>query len=397
MNPDRFQGLIFAIEAEYSELARRQDSGFAYEVLSLALTHLPRLRKVTCLDGFQEGIHQDITFMPPSLQALNQYFPLSDRAMRTLYSSVWRPSSDGFFSTLRAISLAAERNPGIQHLRVHRSTGLMKQGIPWEDFLHAKHRSQIIDGFRHLKTLNLCIDLETAPGEEMVTQVNSDLSSLSAGLCAATSLTTLEILLTCNTHTDVPMEWLIPVTTFPNLHTVSLEAFTFTPDEISDFVFLQPQLRNLSLRRPHLNGDWKEVLDRWSQKPEFVLETVEIQSPSDLEMLHHWLGAGGSMVGSRISNEAIRDFINNGGKNPFEERRWTFFDRDRSDSDDGWSQNFADGLSDFSDMSEWLPREHPEPPDDIDGPEYDSEYDFDGEDDDDSNAEMEENGEEENI
>ncbi|ETI19303.1 hypothetical protein G647_09135 [Cladophialophora carrionii CBS 160.54] len=87
-----------------------------------------------------------------------------------------------------------------------------------------------------------------------------------------------------------------------------------------------------------------------------------------------WADASTSKVPSRVSSDAILRYVNHGGDNPFTSRRWKSFDW--NGQCEGWDAERDGNTSDYSDLSEYLPDDHPSPTDDSDGPEYDSAYDF---------------------
>jgi hypothetical protein len=179
----------------------------------------------------------------------------------------------------------------------------------------------------------------------------------------------------------MPLRDILPFQSMPELDTVVFDGVHFWPDEFCPWLFLQPKLTSITMRRPFLHGRWRDVIEIWSGKSDFVLETFELTSPWDHDVRDNDVAEGGPQVPSRVSSDALLTYINYGGTNPFDNRRWRRFDDVGKRAEDESEGDMGDHLSDYSDMSVWEPENHPEPPEDPFGPEFHSDYDFDMEED----------------
>ena len=375
-----------------------------------------------------------------SLVQLNQIFPATDSAIRTMF----RPDenhadlpSHGFFGIMRALS-DEDSNSNIKHLEIRRDENMFtKRGV----FLDRFDRDDgfMVSAFRNLTNLTLCLE----PPHRSQTEGPPKTPLLANALANAPKLQRLEIYAAFQNYWAFQLKTILPFQTFPDLRTLVLEEMHFNTQDVCRWLFIQPKLRNLVLRRPYLHGHWKDAVKRWSQRPEFVLESLELKSPWDHDVKAMEQEEEGCKVPSRVPSEAILHYINYGGTNPFDsQRRWRKFDRGSDgvippegqddhlpdflnttdedsehqdqqcdlaenlehaggngdqDGQDGrllgygnnvgasWDQeDQRDRFSEFSDMSEWLPEDHPTPIYPSDGPEYDEDYDFDAEDDSDT-------------
>ncbi|KIX03652.1 uncharacterized protein Z518_07205 [Rhinocladiella mackenziei CBS 650.93] len=162
---------------------------------------------------------------------------------------------------------------------------------------------------------------------------------------------------------------MLPLESLPELRILVFEEVHFSTREICRWLFIQPKLKNLILLRPYLHDHWKDLVKKWSEDLEFV--------PWDHDNKKFEEGDEDLKIPARVSSTAILKYINNGGANPFDNRRWRVFERDPDAEAD--HDGINDYLSDYSDMSEWRPIDHPEPIEDFDRPEFDEDYDFDAE------------------
>ncbi|OAP61975.1 hypothetical protein AYL99_04178 [Fonsecaea erecta] len=407
--------MLTAVKQSYSDLAALQTPSYLHQVFRDAFRKLPKLRRVICVEPEAGCPSLDSLRLERAgaLQELSNIFPLSDHAVRScLQPDSWNWPSHGFMGIWRALS-DQHSNPGIQHFEIRRDSDLfLKRGIfllpismePAEPEAHV-----LVNGFRNLTVLSLCLEVNISSRSFVIPQA----PLLSRALARATQLRRLEICLTsCGVtfpgdgrseyelaHEGIPFgdyedtrrENILPFVSFPELHTVVLEEVDVTARQICSWLFMQPKLRHLTLRRPYLQGRWQDVLQRWSDNPEFQLDSFELVSPwdhdnRDLETRLDCLGRWN--MPSRVSSDALLAFINQrggGGTNPFKHRRWKLCDEfEFADYIDDVQD---DNVSEYSDVSEWLPEDHPTPVADPEGPEFDEDYDFDAEAD--SDIEME--------
>jgi hypothetical protein len=165
----------------------------------------------------------------------------------------------------------------------------------------------------------------------------------------------------------------------PELRSIVLEGVHFIEGAICRWLFIQPKLKHITLIRPYLHGRWESLVERWSAEPDFKLESLELKSPWDFDVdrQEEVEDAGTSKVPSRVSSDAVLRYVNHGGDNPFAYRRWKTFNW-RGQGEE-WNDERDGNISDYSDFSEYLPDDHASTVDDPNGPEFDSDYDFDNE------------------
>jgi hypothetical protein len=258
----------------------------------------------------------------------------------------------------------------IQHFEIRRDDNLWaKRGASIAKLADLMHECARPPNFSNLKTLILCFEVDICKN-----QVPSPFETMSihTALATASSLKCLEIALssvTCNASDHACQNrrpWprlhgnfgkIVPLIPFHQLEYVKLEEFDFTDDEICSWLFMQPALTHLSLIRPHLEGKWTDVVRKWSENPSFNLQALTLSSPWDHEILENEgyeeqmgpsLFVPNGKIPSRIPDEDLLTFVNGGGENPFESRRWTYVDKFVAER----REIIEDHMSDFSDMSE---------------------------------------------
>ncbi|KAK4945691.1 hypothetical protein LTR10_015039 [Elasticomyces elasticus] len=371
---NQFERDIPHVIGSYNRKAALQRSGYLHQAFAFAFKRLPNLRRIVSaepVDGVATGylaLEDDVR-----LRWLHEdIFPVTDAALHTIFRP-WQVAwpGHGFIGIWQALN-EPRLHPNIHHLEIKRDEDLfLKRGIPisWMDSgLGGKATG---GAFSYLRSLKLCLEVPLA--------VHPWSQNFVAALANAQYLRELEISLTSSHghgHPGMRLTDILPMTTLPNLHSVTLEDFQFSMQEISEWLFKQPKLRNLSLKRPVLNGYWAMLVELWSARTQFVLESFILKDPFDYEVQEERDDPAGCRVPARIPENALVQYINYGGVNPVQHRRWRRFDEPMNSDDD-----IDHELSDFSDMSEWLSDDHPDPVEDPDGPEFDEDYDFDAEDD----------------
>ncbi|KAI1609940.1 hypothetical protein EDD36DRAFT_60641 [Exophiala viscosa] len=365
----------------YNQKAALQSSGYLHESFTFAFQRLPNLRHLVSVEPVSGiatgylGIEED-----DQLRQLHDIFPVDDAVLHTNFRP-WQTTwpGHGFIGMWQALC-DSHHYSNIQHLEIKRNEDLfIKRGISlsWMD---SSLGDQASDGaFRYLRSLKLCLEVTPRP----LPSTYSD--KLVTALAGASNLRELEISLpSAEGNTQMCLTDILPMTTLPQLRSVTLEEFCFsTMQEINQWLFKHPKLRNLALRRPVLGGSWATLLDLWSARTQFVLDSFELKEPKDYESLFKTNDLDGCQVPSRVSKDALVHYINHGGVNPLKHRRWRRFDSSMDPDGD-----LDDRLSEFSDMSVWLPDDHPDPVEDSDGPEFDEDYDFDAEEDSDMDVEL---------
>ncbi|OQV07272.1 hypothetical protein CLAIMM_11727 [Cladophialophora immunda] len=404
---DEIQAMIQAVKELYAENARLQSPQRLYEAFCEAFPHLPNLHRVICVeaDAGCTALDSSRIERTGALQRLRNVFPLPDRALRSCLQPDTRDwPSHGFMGVWRALSDQDSNTGGIRHLEIRRGSDLfVKRGI----YLHPPESKDnvLVNGFQNLTVLSLCLEVDMSSPGVAVPQA----AILAEALARASQLRRLEICLTSpwvlrspvsdwtiqNSHWGIPFgdrdvsrENILPFVAFPELHTVVFEEVDFTSEQICAWLFMQPKLRHLVLRRPYLRGRWQDLVQTWWETPEFYLDSFELISPWDhdnRDFEESTPRRETAQVPSRVSSDAILDFINHGGRNPFDGRIWRPFYASEGARGDGAED---DNLSNYSDLSEWVPEDHPTPVEDPEGPEFDEDYDFDAEED--SDIEMEE-------
>lgn len=372
---------IRSLLSNYADVALLQQPWHLYEVFSDAFWRLTNLRRVTCVEADAGGIALNHPYTDQAIQPLQSIFPVSDSAIRMGFQQPRNPwPAHGFLAAMRALG-DDTCNPGIQHLEIQRNDDLFhKRGVSFDEL--DRQDEAAAEGFRNLKSLKLCLEVNII--DERSSTSPSRL--LTRALSGAWNLQHLEISLTTFSEAKTSLSNIFPRNPFPALHTVVLEEMHFSDSEICSWLFVQPKLRDLTLRRPYLQGYWKEVVQRLSQRANFMLDSIQLTSPWDFDIRHFEAGDEPMMIPARVSNEHLLAYINNGGVNPFERRHWVAFD-DSSRAQRGFD-DVPDDLSEYSDISEWSPTDHPDPVEDPEGPEFNENYDFDAEEN--SDVEMDE-------
>lgn len=406
-----FKGLMSSVHSIYSGYEMRQSLDSLERAFCKYLPLLPNLRRFRSIDAAAGEIAHNYPLAAhfSLLDPIQEYFPLTDAGIRTsfsAYSKAW--PGHGFFAMLAALNNCTSLN--IQSLEIVRGPDLWDpRGVDIKEFQMlsplVNHHSEL-RMFQGLHTLKL--SLEASEHDVLWKDV------LPCALAKAHKLQHLEISLTSSETVRMPFKSILPMSSLPSLQAAVLNGFSFESSEMSEWLFQQPMLETLKFYSPRLNGLWKELLDKLSQNPEFMLNDFELQSPWDHEIREQEEGRrADTLVPSRVSNVDALDFINKGGINPFATRRWRKFEA-WSDADkktrfrkleighsgdttqqlpnfDIWSSEVRymdDNDSEYSDVSEYLTDDHPDPlsDEDPDGPEYDEDHDFDAEDD--SDADM---------
>jgi hypothetical protein len=195
-------------------------------------------------------------------------------------------------------------------------------------------------------------------------------TALSACIQAATNLEHLELSVTHKNMVGscLPLRCLLPKTALRNLHTVVLEGIHATAREVTSFLVPQAaSLRHLTLCNVRLLADdlWEHVLAVLCDCMAFHLDSFVLKSPIDADVRQH---QNFGEVAVRIPDEKVLQFVNEGGINPFAKRDWrsepAYFD--------------SDDASDVSDVSVWKEScrdDSGNVDEDLDGPEFNSDYD----------------------
>ncbi len=144
--------------------------------------------------------------------------------------------------------------------------------------------------------------------------------ALSAYVAAADQLEVLELSMTWDFtsrhHTirpQVPLAKLLPSKTFLRLHTLVLDGFYVTENEITSFLLLQSRcLQDLTLWNVALlsGGLWKRVFAMLSKTEAFRLESLVMKGLDDDQVFQH---AEAAEVPARINNDIALEYINEGG------------------------------------------------------------------------------------
>jgi hypothetical protein len=358
------------------------------DVCSAALVEgfksMSRLRTIISRNTRDPGSTIDAIVDPPVSSDGQHLLPLSDAAMRLLefpgndVPSVDAQDNGGFPCVLKALAISGAP---IENLVTEPVPGLVKVGFRFrtpltvfpKDFEHT-----FAQAFRSLRRISICLD---EPNQNCA-------MGFSRCLQAAEQLEHLELSITHNSMSFIIHEnkVLPSLACFTKLHTLVLESVSFSAEAITSFIVRHGQsLNSVALWDcPLCEPDrWKDVVQALAEAEDLYLETFILKSPLDVEINEHLMHGE---VTARVKSEDILRFINKGGENPFEYRRWL-----RGDSlDDTLSH-----ASDYSDISGWMGRRVPTDEfgdimeRDPDGPEYDSDYDFDAEPGSESESEIE--------
>ncbi|KAH0841582.1 hypothetical protein AYO21_01183 [Fonsecaea monophora] len=424
---DDIRDMISAVRGMYADTAHSQKHHFLYGFFREIFQRLPNLRRVICVEAETEvdclALDSSCLEQMGALKRLRQVFPLPDYGVRSwLQPDVRHWPSHGFMGAWRALS-DPTLDTGIQHLEIRRNSNLfLQRGVFVQDL--GPDTENLEHGFRNLTVLCLCLEVRTLSPLNAIPHAQV----LATALARASNLRRLELCFMSYafslpstlgtsygepTHVGIPFgdadrgrDNVLPFVSFPHLDTLVLEEADFTADQICAWLFMQPRLRHLVLRRPYLRGRWEDVVEKWSSNPDFTLDSLELVSPWDHD--NRDLGEDTQhmdrvQVPARVSSGAVLDFVKRGGTNPFARRRWKLFcgsegrtrDLDASATATDATADAAaaaadddDNLDAYSDISEWLPADHPTPVEDPDGPEFDEDYDFDAERDSDMDMDM---------
>jgi hypothetical protein len=368
---DRIHEILGQIRQDYEAQAAAMKSGYDFGALVEGFLVMRNLKRIITKDSRPSGIMTDTEFEPPSLGSLRAHFPASDASLRQLTLAEPSKSPDnGFLAILRAL---AATGADVNTLVTERTTGLLKHGISLNNFSkRTLFHQAYVRGFRQLRKISLRVDDDWSPNP---TTSKVQETALSACFLAATNLEHLELSLT-HTSTSVgkclPLRCLLPYAALHSLHTLVLEGVFATAKEITSFLVLQAaSLRHLSLWNIQLlAGDlWEHVLAVLCVCKAFRLDSFVLKSPEDADVRQHQeLGE----VPVRILDEDVLHFVNEGGINPFANRDWRSEPPIESDFD------AASDVSDISDFSVWKDKQTEDLEDidhDLDGPEYNSDYD----------------------
>lgn len=349
------------IRREYEDLAKTMKSGYDFGALVEGLLVMPNLKRIISRDSRPPGIRTDTAFKPPSLGLLQVYLPASDASLRIAEKYI--SPEDGFFTVLRAL---AATGAAVDILVTERTANLLKQGISLRRFCRTElFYEPYSRGFRKLRKISLCVD----------DRHWKDIA-LSECILAATNLEHLELSLTHKVPSwhfppgrCIPLHCLLPSAPLRNLSTLVLEGLHATAEEMASFLVLQAAiLRHLTLWNIQLCADglWKDVLAQLCACEDFHPESFILKSPEDADVRQH---QEEGKVPVRILNKDVLHFVNEGGLNPFAERVWrtelTVYDDLDAISD----------VSDVSDFSMWRDDGLEDSDSDLDGPEYNSDYD----------------------
>ena len=396
---DLARELIRGCFEEYESQHAYQKSTGMYRLLKIAIQGLPNLKRLKFSNARIDGIGVTSSFLPTSLRHLQQYVPIiSEGFFYALFKRTASPSAQGLLQILGAFH---ELDRKIDELEVQNNDGLFAYGVSGLpmlsiDKLPEHLQEKVIPAFKELKRLDLtaCLGNWGAGdlGNHDVSDAKPPLSNnlLHKVLTAAVNVESLSLHFESGSLNDMNYADILPVAQkYRRLHTLRLDAVPIQqPDGFTNFLLHGlPALHHLSLNRCELQGEWGSVFEKLSIAPYFTLKSVNLSEPIDrsvptdqdlLQEQSHHNSPNDTLCASKIPNDKLLHFINNhGSPNPFAARKWRFFDR--------WIQQRAldanvrvgEGDEDFDNMSDWLPFD--DPAEDLDGPEYDSEYDFDAE------------------
>lgn len=124
---ERIHDILGQIRQEYEGQAASMKSGYDFGALVEGLLAMRNLKRIITKDSRPSGISTDSAFEPPSLGALQAYFPATDSSLRlSTYAEPSESPDHGFLTILRALAATGAE---IDMLVTERTTGLLKQGI----------------------------------------------------------------------------------------------------------------------------------------------------------------------------------------------------------------------------------------------------------------------------
>ena len=413
--------LVDTIE-HYKQLQKFSKSEEAYRMLKTSLGGLPKLRRIKICDAQQGGILKPSSYLPPSLVELQQYFPIDEAVIRTRFTQ----RGPGYVSAVilpNILAAVAESRKPIDSLIVFPNTGLFETGVGMDQADNLEYHLQTDhghwnDGLSHVRSLDIRLDIDQGKSDKAEqNKKNAQTSLLSQ--CLRLSTANMESL-SISFVQDVPISegqtlankgflHVIPLDcVFTTLHSLKLRQFVFESESaLTNFLVQQPALRNLSLISCEVIGTWCSVINLLKAAHGFVLDTINLQHPRDIENHEQEDADDRSTMGylsSIVSNDRILDYINLKGTsikpNPFAklQRQWRIentaayrsytFDTAAVDNP---SLESCEDVEDteYEDASDWDYQErvhcvpewrarHAEDADEQ-GPEYDTDYDFDAE------------------
>jgi hypothetical protein len=124
---ERIHDILGQIRQEYEDQEASVKSGYDFDALVEGLLAMRNLKRIITKDSRPSGISTDSAFEPPSLGALQAYFPATDSSLRlSTYAEPSESPDHGFLTILRALAATGAE---IDMLVTERTTGLLKQGI----------------------------------------------------------------------------------------------------------------------------------------------------------------------------------------------------------------------------------------------------------------------------
>jgi hypothetical protein len=364
--------IVKSVIDSYDEKAGLQDEGVLSLLFFQTLPRLPKLKRIVFMDAEAGGIALSYARMEneESFKRLREWCPVTDGQLRAALQknrNAW--PSHGLRALWRAMS-QVDYKPTIQHLEIRRDHNLFSpRGISIASLSTLVNWCARPPDFSSLKHLTLILEVDICKNQN---PNPFDSMTIHTAIATARNLKHLEMTLTSvncmgSDHTcENNRPWcrlngnfnkLVPLVSFHQLEDVKFDDFDFTEEEICAWLFRQPALRQLHLIRPRLEGRWRDVVEKWSENPTFQLQSLILSAPWDAEIrqnegdavhVGHGLSVPNGKLPSRVSNQALLIFINEGGQNPFDLRRWTYVDSWAAEQHD----MVDDHLSDFSDMSE---------------------------------------------
>ena len=370
----------------------------AYRALKIALQGLPNLKRLVFSNARSGGINVNTTFMPECLEILSQYFPISEGICYKAFHSLRDPPCQGFLQVLTACH---DLDRDIDKVVVQHSEGLLTAGLPMLSTagLPEHLRALAAPAFRRIRNLSLTVSLPDREVGDKI-QFADEHSFLRDALLEATQLESLDLRFESGKTELEAYTTILPMSQrLARLHTLRLENLNFDqPAVFTTFLIRRlPALRHLSLHRCEVQSTWEQVFQVLSDAHAFTLDSVDLLEPYDLVNPgdQAWpvgqpipgVGGWNVMMPAAVPNRKLLHFINNcGTPNPFKARKWRFFDASAHQQVlESGTQVVVDD-DDFDNMSEWEPSADYEKvvgfeTEDPEGPEFDSEYDFDVEDD----------------
>lgn len=400
-----------------------EESEDAINMITVCFRGLSHLKHIVIRDSREGGILKSEPWVPPSLVAFQKFFPLSQASFNMLLGTGEGDVSpfNGYLNITAA--LGALKKP-IESLLVYPNPGLFHFGLPMVDD-DIKHKTKSDPEYRlhpsefysdcsiaEVKHLHMSINspfsgAENTANAKAMAQTFRDLRLLRCSTSCLENLS-LSLDIAASRHTSAIQSFsdLLSLTMpLARLHTLTLTRFTFnTPTELTKFLIMQPSLRHLSLIECVIrNGRWHDVLHLLASASFFRLDSINLYRPRDEDNYEHEVDWGNCFIPSVIPNDVILDFINAKDTikryNPFHksQRQWRVEDSERyrhlvEDAQlSSESQIDLNESLEYEDDSDWAPedvkawrwREAEDA--DVDGPEFDSEYDFSAEEDSESN------------